>query len=294
MSSLFVYPGGKGLLRSQITLALARACEDYRLPYREPFVGGGVMALHMLEFDRADKFWINDKDAGLACFWKSVIEQPDALVERIDAFEPSVEEFHDAKRILLNHQGGVPTDLIQMVELGFCKLVVQKLSHSGLGVMSGSPRGGNAQDGAPCLDNGRWRVNRIDSRWSPPHMCREVTNYSFLFNRVETVCTNLDFSAVILDESEQSSLFLDPPYWEEGQDCYLHSFTEQDHVRLADLLRKTRHAWVLTYGDCPEIRELYGWAAIEEVNVKSCIANRTKAELLIYRETSHEKKVKAA
>jgi len=236
----------------------------------------------MLEFHRTDKFWLNDRDTALVCFWKSVLDQPDLLIERIGAFRPSVQAFYDAMRLLSEHKGGVPTDATEMVELGFLKLVVQRLSHLGLGMMSGSPRGGNAQDAAPYLDNGRWRVNRIDSKWSADHLSREITNYNFRFSRVEARCTNLDFGAVIEDESEPSVLYLDPPYWEEGAAVYQHSFDECDHMRLAALLKKTRHAWVLAYGDCQEIRELYGWASIQEVNVFSVIANRTKRELLIY------------
>jgi hypothetical protein len=48
MSQLLLYPSGKGAIRSEITRALCIAAAHDRLPYREPFVGGGVMTLRVL------------------------------------------------------------------------------------------------------------------------------------------------------------------------------------------------------------------------------------------------------
>jgi DNA adenine methylase len=70
---------------------------------------------------------------------------------------------------------------------------------------------------------------------------------------------------------------------EQGK-IYQHCFQRQDHERLAEALKTTRHAWVLSYDDCPEIRELYDWADISTNTVKYTIGGiRTKQELLITR-----------
>ena len=56
-------------------------------------------------------------------------------------------------------------------------------------------------------------------------------------------------------------IFLDPPYWTAkklyGKDGKLHEF---DHERLASLLKRTEHRFLITYDNCPEIRKLYSWA----------------------------------
>lgn len=58
-------------------------------------------------------------------------------------------------------------------------------------------------------------------------------------------------------------LFIDPPYYATDQHkFYTHAFTEDDHVRLRDVLRRNskRLTFLLTYDDHPAVRDLYGWA----------------------------------
>ena len=60
-------------------------------------------------------------------------------------------------------------------------------------------------------------------------------------------------------------IFLDPPYFTAsrlyGRNGSLHSF---DHERLSDILKKSKHRFLITYDDCDEIRHLYKWAEITE------------------------------
>jgi DNA adenine methylase len=76
--------------------------------------------------------------------------------------------------------------------------------------------------------------------------------------------TSVDFSEVMLADSENRVLiFVDPPYYNAKQ--YVHSFVEEDHKRLAEVCKQTKHDFFLTYDDCPEIRELYSWAYIYDL-----------------------------
>ena len=75
--------------------------------------------------------------------------------------------------------------------------------------------------------------------------------------------TNCDFEEVVADTPDGAFLFVDPPYFNADQDkFYACSFTHEDHVRLAGVLRE--HSWrlkfLLTYDNTPEVRELYNWA----------------------------------
>ena len=102
----------------------------------------------------------------------------------------------------------------------------------------------------------------------------------------------MDFLDLIKDITCDSLLYLDPPYYIKGNDLYQHGFTVKDHERLASALKNTKHAWVLSYDDCDEIRELYQWACVQPLDVNYSITatkdkktgerlSRTKAELLI-------------
>ena len=56
-------------------------------------------------------------------------------------------------------------------------------------------------------------------------------------------------------------LFIDPPYFDKN--LYRYDFDDDDHERLARLLKETPHNWLVTHEDHPAVWELYdGWAAI--------------------------------
>ena len=78
--------------------------------------------------------------------------------------------------------------------------------------------------------------------------------------------TSLDFSDVINAPGENVLLYVDPPYYlPPKHKHYRCGFDLEDHVRLAEILKSTKHKFFLTYDDCEEIRELYKWANIYDV-----------------------------
>lgn len=75
--------------------------------------------------------------------------------------------------------------------------------------------------------------------------------------------TSVDFSQVIRAGGSKVLLYVDPPYFlPPKHKHYRCGFDLEDHVRLAEELKKTKHKFFLTYDDCNEIRELYQWANI--------------------------------
>jgi DNA adenine methylase len=92
----------------------------------------------------------------------------------------------------------------------------------------------------------RFTEKRILSLWDMPPVLKDV------------VITCRDAFDVVRDPGEDVFLFLDPPYVTAdklyGVKGDLHQF---DHVGLAEELRKTPHKFLLTYDDCPAIRDLY-------------------------------------
>jgi len=279
------YPGGKSKLRDQIAMRLAEQAGHDGLEYREPFFGGGGIGLKLLSDTRdMTRLWINDKDIGIACLWTAVIRHPDKFKERVRGFQPSVEAFYELRHELTT-VSAMPTEPARIVDLGFQKLAIHQTSYSGLGTKSGGPLGGAGQ-------KSRYK---IDCRWSPDCVCQKVDKLHDLFAGIKVrgnCCTNLDFAEVIEDTRCRGLLYLDPPYYIKGNDLYQHGFTGEDHARLANALRDTEHAWVLSYDDCQEVRQLYEWANVEPLDVNYSITaikdkdtgnrlSRTKTELLI-------------
>lgn len=71
--------------------------------------------------------------------------------------------------------------------------------------------------------------------------------------------------APLLRAPGDAIVFLDPPYYGEGDRLYRHKMSDADHLRLARMLRDCPHRWLLTYDDHPFIRRLYRWAKVETV-----------------------------
>lgn len=284
----FRYPGGKSKLRKQIATKLKEIATGNHLEYREPFYGGGSIGLLVLEeMLELERIWINDFDSGVAALWTAVIKFPDLLKQHVKKFKPSVADFDVFKAELTDEKN--PTKLISdedFAEYGFKKLAIHQISYSGLGTKSGGPLGGRDQKSD----------YKIDCRWNPVYICKKIDKLTNQFSKLsvrDEKCTNLDFSKLIKDNKHDAIIYLDPPYYEKGNDLYQHGFDIEDHERLADCLRKTKHQWVLSYDDCPEIRKLYeGWSDIESLDVNYSITalkdketekrlSRTKVELLI-------------
>ena len=209
--------------------------------------------------------WLNDADPAIAALWSVVLERPDALCEEIHRFQPSVEAFYRFKAALL-----VGT-IRDPVELALAKLAVHQISFSGLGVMSGGPLGGREQ-----------RVGGIGSRWNPDTLCRDVRRDHRAMVNSRAVVSNVDFQEV-LEGCGKALVYLDPPYYEKGQQLYQYAFRSDDHVRLAASLRRTANPWILSYDDAPQVREMYAFAQVLEMRDLNYSINtqRVRGELLI-------------
>ena len=71
------------------------------------------------------------------------------------------------------------------------------------------------------------------------------------------VVENQDFEQLIRHYDRPDTFFyLDPPYFQ-SEGMYEVGFCWDDHVRLRDTLGQIKGKFLLSYNDCPEIRELY-------------------------------------
>lgn len=108
-----------------------------------------------------------------------------------------------------------------------------------------------------------------------------------LENRMANVVVeNQDFETLIKHYDRQNTFFYaDPPYFS-TEDMYAVGFNWNDHVRLKDTLSKIQGKFLLSYNDCPEIRELYKGFSMLDFSRTHSMAQRYEAgkefkELLI-------------
>lgn len=108
-----------------------------------------------------------------------------------------------------------------------------------------------------------------------------------LQNRMASVVVeNQDFETLIRHYDRLDAFFYaDPPYYS-TEDMYAVGFGWDDHVRLRDTLKDINGKFLLSYNDCPEIRELYDGYSLFDFSRTHSMAQRYEAgkefkELLI-------------
>ncbi len=83
----------------------------------------------------------------------------------------------------------------------------------------------------------------------------DIWRFSRLFANV--VIENKDFESLIKQYDRPNAfIYCDPPYYD-AEDFYAVGFPKEDHVRLRDTLQNAQGYVMVSYNNCPEIRELY-------------------------------------
>lgn len=110
--------------------------------------------------------------------------------------------------------------------------------------------------------------------------------YALQNRMANVVVENQDFETLIKHYDRPDAFFYaDPPYFS-TEDMYAVGFGWEDHVRLRDTLKNIKGKFLLSYNDCPEIRELYNGFSLFDFSRIHSMAQRYEAgkefkELLI-------------
>lgn len=235
------YPGGKGKLSFYVQLLIERnKLSDGH--YVEPYAGGASVALSMLFNEFSSEIHINDYDYNVYCFWRSVVDETDALCELIDKTDVSMETWRKQKQIQ------VQSRQYSQLEVGFSTFFLNRTNRSG--ILNAGVIGGNNQ-------NGEWK---IDARYNKEDLIARVQKISKYKDRINLY--NLD--AIVLINMLKDKLpkrtffYFDPPYYKKGKELYINYYNHEDHVQIANLISsiEDKH-WLISYDNDPHINELY-------------------------------------
>lgn len=231
------YPGGKQKALSQIAQYLPPKMGEYR----EPMVGGGSVFLMARSAGLAEKYWINDLNYELWCFWntsknrlanEAVRRELTLLLESCNGDKEYMRSLFKEKR----SQYLASTTIEHAVRFFF----LNRASFSGT-----TEAGGFS-----------------GTRFNQPAINR-IEPMSAALQGVQI--TKGDYSCLLDIAGDDVFCFLDPPYPNAkklyGREGALQEF---DHDLLAHRLKHCKDKkWLLTYPDIDWVREMYeGWAHI--------------------------------
>lgn len=229
MSLLLRYPGGKSYAKKHIIPALY---PRHRV-YAEAFCGGASI---FLSKRKSPHTILNDIDPELINCFLQIRDNSQSLVSLLADIQANQETYR-----FLRHTFQPRSDLERALRY-FC---VNRLSFNGIM----SHHGGYS----------------LSSRSKQPHQWPQlILESTQKLHGVEI--TQSDFEPFLETLVPDGALvYCDPVYWGADPRLYRHSFTKEDHQRLATVLKRNngRLHFLITYDDVPAIWQLYqDWTCI--------------------------------
>lgn len=248
------YPGSKRRLSKYIKQVLELNGLKPSL-YIEPFVGGGNVALRLLQDGLVDQVILMDLDPWVASFWETVFFDTNWLVYKIRTASVTFRSWNKIKN-------SNPTTVHDQAWACF---FLNRTSFSGILEEKAGPLGGRTQTSE----------YKIDCRFPRKTLIMRVRQIAASRNKIRGVwCTSWeDGIARLRKEQKAGSLpadnlffYFDPPFFEKAEALYRFYFRPEDHKKLRDALVSLSDKWILSYDSADQVEALYGPAIQSKTN----------------------------
>lgn len=263
------YPGGKSKISDLVKLIIQKA--DVDGTYIEPFAGGAGVALHLLLNDIVNDIVINDYDKAIYSFWRAIKEDGEKFIDLINSTPITIYEWKKQKEVYLNSKS-------YSLELGFAAFFLNRTNRSG--ILTAGPIGGYEQKGS----------YKIDARFNKETLIKKIQEIIKRKNSIHIYNKDIRsfITSVIPKYEDNSFVYLDPPYYNKGQQLYKNFLTHDDHAQIANLIfENIRCPWIVSYDNVEDIARLYENYCIKQFEVNYSAANTGKSsELMIFGENN--------
>ena len=266
------YPGGKSKAIKTLTPWFPQIISEYR----EPFIGGGSIAIQITKLYPDIPVWINDLYVPLYNFWTQLRDRGEELSERVREEKQRTLDAGDKDKVTekakeLFNKYKEEIDTYDDFEKAVAFFIMNKCSFSGL------------------TENSTFSQSASNSNFSLVG-ADKLAQFSKLIK--DWKITNIDYSEVMKEHgSSDTFIFLDPPYdikdFLYGKNREMHkSF---DHNRFADDVYNCVHKFMITYNVNDRLKELYKNYNLKEWKLRYSMAHRgdkgtdenIKTELLV-------------
>ena len=259
------YPGGKSKISDLVKLIIQKA--DVDGTYIEPFAGGAGVALYLLLNDVVSDIVINDYDKSIYSFWRAIKEDGERFIDLIKSTPITIDEWKKQKEVYLKSKS-------YSLELGFAAFFLNRTNRSG--ILTAGPIGGYEQNG----------LYKIDARFNKGALIKKIQEIIKRKNNIHIYNKDIrSFITSVIPKYENNSfVYLDPPYYNKGQQLYKNFLTPNDHAQIANLIfENIRCPWIVSYDNVDDIARLYENYCTRRFEVNYSAANTGKSsELLIF------------
>jgi len=261
------YPGGKSRISDFIEdLIHGNGLED--CVFYELYAGGAGAALNLLFSGTVKQIVLNDLDYHINAFWNSIVNETSCFIKLIQDVQVNIDNWKKQKEVFLN-----PSEYSR-IEVGFSTFFLNRVNRSGI-LMAG-PIGGLNQDGN----------YKMDVRFNKVELIERIERIGALRGKITVESReSLDLIREIKSKSNQEKqfIFLDPPYYHQGENLYFSFYKDDDHKQLAEYLRINQDLnWFLTYDNVERINELYEGCKSALLPMTYTLQKKTKAKEVMY------------
>ena len=266
------YPGGKSKAIKTLSPWFPKTISEYR----EPFIGGGSIAIEITKSNPDVPVWINDLYVPLYNFWVQLRDRGEELSERVREEKQRTLDEGDKDKVTakakeLFNKYKEEIDTYDDFEKAVAFFIMNKCSFSGL------------------TENSTFSQSASNSNFSLVG-ADKLAQFSKLIK--DWKITNIDYSEVMKEYgSSDTFIFLDPPYdikdFLYGKNREMHK--KFDHERFADDVYNCVHKFMITYNVNDRLKELYKNYNLKEWKLRYSMAHRgdkgtdenIKTELLV-------------
>jgi DNA adenine methylase len=243
---IFRYPGGKSKksIREQIMMRFPKEYSEYR----DVMVGGGGIFFHV---PTNKKRWINDIDENLMSVYFALKNDANNFIKKCRSIDPPKKT--DG---LCESKSGGKAKYNSRLKSEFDNLINNRNSDPALSYL--------------FVNRTVWggRVNYdIKSRlyfsnpqgWKLVHT-KKIEKAAEIIKETRISCSS--YENLLFEDGENVVVYVDPPYCvntdlEKNSRLYKYNFEKEDHIKLCDNIKNSKHKVVISYDDNSFIRKLY-------------------------------------
>ena len=241
------YPGGK----SRAVTKMSQVFPDLNqyTQYREPFLGGGSVALWVTKQYPDIPIWVNDLYEPLYNFWTSLQKNGNSIQDKLLELKTENNDHDKAKELFIQCKEEVDDYSLPCEHRATCFYVINKCSFSGLTEASSFSKQASDSNFSIRGIERLCEYQKLITNW-------KITNYSY--ERL--------LGGEVIGEVKDAFIYLDPPY-DIGSNLYGKNGSMQKyfmHGEFSNKCNESTQDLLVSYNSSQLIKDRFkDWKAVE-------------------------------